>query len=191
MVKSQVILASKSPRRRELFKQICTSFEVMDSGVDELAIQKEPLLYYAERLARAKAIETAKKHPDCLVIGCDTVVVFENDVLGKPKDKEDLRKMLNLLSGKTHKVITGVCFSLKGKTSSFSQTTYVTFYDLTKREIEDYIATEEPWDKAGGYAIQGFGALFVKEIKGDYYNVVGLPLARCKRELDIFLKKGD
>lgn len=187
----EIILASKSPRRRELFKQICSSFTAMDSGVDELAIPKEPVLFYAERLARAKAIETAKKHPESIVIGCDTTVVFEDNVLGKPKDKEDLRKMLNLLSGKTHQVITGVCFSLDGKTSSFSQTTYVTFYDLTKQEIEDYIATDEPWDKAGGYAIQGSGALFIKEIKGDYYNVVGLPLARCKRELDIFAKKGD
>lgn len=188
-MKPPVILASQSPRRRELFRKIFPSFEAVCPQVKESDFARDPVDFYPERLARAKALSIAKKAPESLVVGCDTAVICDETILGKPKNYEDARNMLGLLSGRTHRVITGVCFVYKEKTMSFSQTTQVTFFPLSKREIEEYLQTDEPWDKAGGYAIQGKGAFFIGAICGDFYNVVGLPLARCKREWDRFLQE--
>ena len=124
---------------------------------------------------------------DDVVIGSDTGVFIDGTMLGKPENKEQAREMLKLLSGKTHKVITGCSVFYKGQNISFSEVTEVEFYHLTDSEIEEYIATGEPMDKAGAYGIQGKGALLIKRIKGDYYNVVGLPVGALKQKLKLFV----
>lgn len=183
----KLILASQSPRRRELLKLITPDFEVIPSSFDENSVPVEPADYYAERLARAKALTVARENPEAVVIGCDTVVLLAGRVLGKPADREDAREMLRFLSGRTHKVITGVSLVHGQRTVSFSQVTEVEFFNLTDREIEEYLSTGEPFDKAGAYGIQGYGSLLVEEVRGDFFNVVGLPVARLKRELDVFM----
>jgi septum formation protein len=135
-----------------------------------------------EFLAVQKAIYISKKYPERIVIAADTVVIINDEILGKPKDKADAKRMLKLLSGKTHTVITGV--AVWGKTtSSFSEISKCTFYQLTEKKIDEYISTGEPMDKAGAYGIQGKGALLVKSINGDFYNIMGLPIARLSRFL--------
>ncbi len=176
-----LILASASPRRQELLKYITSDFQVMPSDVEEivpdgLKAEKQP-----EYLARLKALDIAKKYPNDTVVGADTSVVIGNRVLGKPKDKEDARQMLLLLSGKTHKVITGCAVVKDGVCKSFSQVSKVVFYKLSAEEIEEYISSSEPYDKAGSYAVQSKGGLFVKKIKGDYFNIVGLPIGKLNK----------
>lgn len=182
----EIILASASPRRRELLSVITDKFTVLPSGADETVPENLPAIEQAEYLAKLKAQFLAKEHPESIVIGADTCVIANDTVLGKPKDTEDAKRMLELLSSKTHKVITGCAAILGDKCISFSETTLVEFYPLTDSEIADYIATSEPYDKAGAYGIQGKAGLFVKKIDGDYYNVVGLPIARLKRVLEEF-----
>ena len=138
-------------------------------------------------LAFQKAEAVAEAHPDDLVIGCDTVVILGEKILGKPRDKEDARAMMTALSGKAHKVVTGCALFCKGKKTGFKNVTEVEFFSLSEREIEEYINTAEPYDKAGGYGIQGKAGLFVKGIKGDYFNVVGLPVSELKRAAEKFL----
>ncbi|MBC5788265.1 Maf family protein [Clostridium facile] len=184
-----MILASKSPRRKELIQRICKDVKIIPSGVDESLVAQKPVEYFAERLARAKADQVAQEHPDELVVGCDTVVILDGEVLGKPENKQHTFEMLSRLSGNTHKVITGVAMIQGDKTASFSEITEVTFYQLTEQEIKDYIDTNEPFDKAGGYGIQGQGCLLVKKINGDYYNVVGLPVSKLSRELNLFVNR--
>ncbi len=185
----KLILASASPRRMELLRNITEDFVVIPSDAeeiipDDLSPEKAPAF-----LSKIKALAIAKKHPESLVIGADTGVFIDGEMLGKPADKEDARKMLSRLSGRTHKVITG-CTVCKGDaTVSFSQTTLVTFFELSKQDIEDYISTSEPYDKAGAYGIQGKGCLLVEKIEGDYFNVVGLPVAKITRKLKEFLKQ--
>ncbi|MBQ3264838.1 MAG: septum formation inhibitor Maf [Ruminococcus sp.] len=179
-----IILASKSPRRQELIGNITPDFTVVVSEVDEVlpaGVMPEEAPAY---LAGVKARAVAEKHPDDIVIGADTVVILEGEVLGKPRDAADAERMLSALSGKTHTVITGCAVIMNGKTRSFSEATRVEFYPLSEKEIADYIATGEPFDKAGAYGIQGKGSVLVKRIEGDFFNVVGLPVARLKRELD-------
>lgn len=183
----KIILASQSPRRRELLKLVTPEFEVIPSQLDESSVPVEPVDYYAERLARAKALEIVQKCPEDVVIGCDTVVLLAERILGKPKNREEALEMLHFLSGRTHKVITGVSLMRGQRAVSFSQVTEVEFFNLTDREIDAYIATGEPFDKAGGYGIQEYGSLLVEEIRGDFFNVVGLPVARLKKELDVFM----
>lgn len=177
-----LILASKSPRRRELLSLITTDFEIKSADVDEALpspiTPDEAVLY----LSKIKASPFAGG--DCAVIGCDTVVAVDGRILGKPTDEEDAFNMLRLLSGRTHSVYTGVTIFNKDKRHSFYVKTDVTFFELSDKEIESYIKTGEPFDKAGAYGIQGKGSMLVKEIKGDYFNVVGLPVSRLKRELD-------
>lgn len=185
----QIILASASPRRKELLGMICPSFEVVVSTVEEIlpsgiAAQDAP-----EYLARLKACDVAKQHPDALVIGADTSVLIENEILGKPKDADDAKRMLRLLSGAQHQVITGCCLCMGGRVHSFSQTTAVQFYPLSDREIDHYIASGEPFDKAGAYGIQQKGCVLVEGIQGDYFNVVGLPVAKLAREIKDFLNQ--
>ena len=182
-----IILASKSPRRQELIRHITEAFEVVVSPVEEIlpaGIAPEEAPVY---LAALKARAVAEEHPDRLVIGADTVVILDGTILGKPRDAADAERMLRLLSGRTHAVITGCCLIKGGREKRFSQRTEVEFYELTDREIADYIATGEPMDKAGAYGIQEKASLFVKGIAGDYFNVMGLPIGMLNRELRTFL----
>jgi len=181
-----VILASASPRRKELLALAGLNFDVLASGVEEaLPPGFRPPEQCAERLAAMKADDVARRHPDALVIGADTIVVIDGQILGKPKDTTDAARMLRLLSGREHRVVTGVCLRMRDARRVFSQETRVRFYPLCDDEIEAYIQTGEPMDKAGAYGIQGRGALLVESIAGDYFNVMGLPIARLIRELRI------
>ncbi len=185
MNNKNIILASASPRRKELLSLIFDDFSVIPSTADEVIPQGLDALKVAEHLAKLKAQDIAEQNKDSLVIGADTCVIIEKEILGKPKNTEDARRMITLLSGKTHLVVTGCCVIVNGKVESFSEVTEVEFLNLDESEIEDYIATNEPYDKAGAYGIQGKGALLVKKINGDYFNVVGLPVAK----LNSYLKK--
>ena len=178
-----VILASASPRRQELLKNIFDKFEIIPADVDETVSENIAVEIRPEKIAKKKALCVAKEHPDSLVIGCDTAVIADGIMLGKPKDENDAVKMLKLLSGRTHKVITGNCLVLGGEIKSFSVVTEVEFYSLTDDDIAAYIATDDWRDKAGAYGIQGKAGLFVKQIKGDYNNVVGLPCAELNLQL--------
>ncbi len=178
-----VVLASNSPRRKELLRLICPSFEIEPADIDESVDKNLPLDKMPENLALRKALAVHQKHPDDIVLGCDTGVFIDNMMIGKPSSDKAAFEILKILSGKTHRVITG-CAILKGEQKiTFSQVTEVEFYPLTDEEIWDYIATGEPDDKAGAYGIQGKGALLVKQIRGDYNNVVGLPLSLLYRKL--------
>ena len=180
---SSIILASKSPRRRELIALITDDFEVITAEEAEIlpaGIAPEDAPAY---LAQCKAQAVAKNYPDKVVIGADTVVLLDGEVLGKPRDAEDAFAMLRGLSGRAHTVITGCCLIRGTLRRTFSVTTRVEFYPLSDSEIAAYIATGEPFDKAGAYGIQGRGSLLVKGIEGDYFNVVGLPVAALSREL--------
>ncbi len=189
MEQKRIILASASPRRRELIAAIEHEIEIIPSGAQETVEPNTPIEEVPVALALLKARDVAKKNPGAVVIGCDTVVVIGGKILGKPKGRQDARRMLSLLSGKTHRVITG-CALVCGKAERlFSEISEVDFYELTEREIERYLDFGEYTDKAGSYAIQGKGVLFVREIRGDYPNIVGLPVARLARELDSFLEQ--
>ncbi len=179
----KVILASASPRRQELLKNIFKEFEIIPADVDE-SIDKNIIAEDAAQfLAEKKAKFISEKYPDSLIIGSDTTVVLDDLILGKPADYNDAKKMLELLSGKTHKVITGVSLYIGEKSLSFSEETEVVFFKLSENEIETYLKTDEWKDKAGAYGIQGAAGLFVEKINGDYNNVVGLPVARLNRRL--------
>lgn len=182
-----VILASASPRRKKLLSLIYKDFCVKVSDIRELVPRDLTVDKCPEYLARMKAENICKGYEKSLVIGCDTSVIIDGKILNKPRNTNDARTMMRLLSGRTHQVITGCCLCYMGKVQSFSEITEVEFYPLTEEEIEQYIASKEPYDKAGGYGIQNKAALFVKGIKGDYYNVVGLPVSRLKREIEAFL----
>jgi septum formation protein len=207
---SQIILASGSPRRKELLEQMGMEFEVCPAQGEEHITTEVPREAVVE-LSRQKAEEVAagmlgwiergcpfpgKNQPggatapldDMLVIGADTVVVYQNKILGKPEDEADAARMLSMLSGNTHEVYTGVTLVFIDKTGrtgeySFYEKTNVTVYPMTEREIADYIATGDSQDKAGAYGIQGHFAVHIKQIEGDYYNVVGLPVGRLYQEL--------
>lgn len=183
---NDIILASASPRRQELLKLITENFSVKISSVEEVVPCDIPVDEVPQFLATLKAKDIAADFPNNLVIGADTCVIADGKILGKPSDKNDAFKMLQSLSGKTHTVITG-CALIKGEKSiSFSVATKVEFFDLTTEEIDEYINTSEPFDKAGSYGIQGKGGLFVKKIDGDYFNVVGLPVAQLKKVIKSF-----
>ncbi len=177
------ILASASPRRRELLKQIGVTFEVMPAKGEEVITKEQPEQAVME-LSRQKAEEIAAGIQDeqVLVLGADTVVAYDGKILGKPKDETDARAMLSMLNGMTHSVFTGVTVIVirngKSEIHSFYEETKVTMYPMTDAQISYYIQTEEPMDKAGAYGIQGKGAVFIEKINGDYNNVVGLPVAK-------------
>ena len=178
-----IILASASPRRKELLKFITEDFTVKVSDADETT---DPALTPEETvisLACIKGETVASVCPGDTVISADTVVVLDGRILGKPENPEDAFSMLSSLSGRSHEVFTGVCIISGDKKISFAERTEVVFYELTRDEILSYIATGEPSDKAGAYGIQGKGSVLVKEIHGDYHNVVGLPVARLNRIL--------
>ncbi|MEE1264174.1 Maf family protein [Ruminococcus sp.] len=178
-----IILASASPRRQELLKLISEDFKIIPADIDESVDKNLPLDGVPEYLADKKAAHISALYPDDIVIGCDTGVFIDNRMLGKPHSGMAAYEMLRLLSGRTHRVITGCAIYKNGKKTSFSSVTEVEFYPLSNDEITAYVATGEPADKAGAYGIQGKGSLLIKSIRGDYFNVVGLPVARLSRAL--------
>lgn len=179
----KLILASGSPRRKELLEKLQIPFEVIVSDCDETLSAETPAEEAAEQLAVRKAAAVAAMHPEAVVIGADTTVILDGEILGKPRDEADCKRMLHLLSGAVHRVITGTAVFWSGHSFSFSEETQVQFYPLSEDDIARYAATGEPYDKAGAYGIQGLGALLVRGIHGDYCNVVGLPVARLQHEL--------
>ena len=179
MTKPRVILASASPRRRELLSLIGIEHEVRPANIDESYLDGETPREHAERLAREKASEIDE--PNAVTIGSDTIVVVDGDVLGKPRDRVHAAEMLRRLSGRSHVVMTGVAVRWRGKLVSGLEEVGVTFRALTDEEIERYIDTGEPMDKAGAYGIQGFGATIVDRVDGDYFAVMGLALNRLVR----------
>ncbi len=186
----KIILASASPRRRELLTLAGVDFEVRTSDVEEKVPEGMSPEETVKLLAGQKASAVAENFRNCCVIGADTVVVCGGRILGKPRDREQACEMLRTLSGKTHCVFTGVCIMCGAEVVSFAEKTEVTFYELTDEEIAAYTATGEPMDKAGAYGIQGRGCVLIKGISGDYFNVVGLPVARTVREINKILKNG-
>jgi septum formation protein len=178
-----IILASASPRRKEILQTAGIEFEVRVAEVEEKITPGQSPEETVKDLARQKALAVAKANPQTTVIGADTIVVLEGEILGKPRDWADAIKMLKSLSGKTHSVFTGVCLVKDGEENRFFEETKVEFYNLSNEEIEAYVDTGEPMDKAGAYGIQGKGCLLVKRIEGDYFNVVGLPVGKLVREL--------
>jgi len=191
-----LVLASASPRRQELLRNAGIPFEVQPAHIPEDPQPGEGAKDCAERLACEKASAIAKKRPNDAVLGADTVVVVDDQILGKPLDRADAARMLRLLSGRTHQVITGVCLvrpvpSTRNSAAServivSSESTLVTVSELTDQEIAEYVASGEPMDKAGAYAIQGIASRWIPRIEGDYCNVVGLPVARVCRMLGDF-----
>jgi len=187
-----LVLASASPRRQELLRNAGISFTVFPTHIPELPRPGENPRDCAERLAREKAQAALHQQPGKLVLGADTVVVIEGEILGKPRDEGDARRMLRLLSGRTHLVTTGVCLAGLGTENqkletgfedTRSETTQVAMVPLSDEDIHSYIATGEPMDKAGAYAIQGIASRWIPRIDGDYFNVVGLPVALVFRML--------
>jgi len=188
MTPIRVILASQSPRRRELLTLVGITHEVQPADIDETYLAGEKPAPHAERLARGKCAVVAAREPDALVIGSDTIVVVDGDVLGKPANAGEAAHMLRRLSGRSHLVVTAVAVAWRGETRSAVEEVNVTFHSLSDDDIAAYIATREPMDKAGAYGIQGYGATIVERVDGDYFAVMGLPLqllVRVLRELGI------
>ena len=204
-----LVLASASPRRQELLRIAGIPFTVQPADIDETPIPGEAPRVYAERLAQEKALKVSRNHATKYVLGADTIVVVDEKILGKPRDAADAARMLSILSGRVHEVITGVCLVEPASSSQLpvasepavralssrvnvcenrqfttsSETTRVTFGALSDEEIQSYVATGEPMDKAGAYAIQGLAARWIPSIEGDYSNVMGLPVALVYRML--------
>lgn len=172
-----LVLASASPRRQELLRAAGILFEVQPADIVEDPLRDESAKACAERLAREKALAVARQSPKDAVLGADTIVVIDNQILGKPTNAADAARMLRMLSGREHQVITGVCLVVGGQCTVNSETTSVTMSAISAKEIADYVATGEPMDKAGAYAIQGIASRWIPRIDGDYSNVVGLPVA--------------
>ena len=183
MTALRVILASQSPRRRELLSLVGITHEVQPADIDETLLPGEQPKAHAERLARGKAETIAIRESDAVVIGSDTIVVVDGDVLGKPRDEGEAARMLERLSGRAHTVVTAVAVAWRGQTRSAIEEVGVEFHPLSRTEIDAYIATREPMDKAGAYGIQGFGATIVARVDGDYFAVMGLPIQRLIRVL--------
>jgi septum formation protein len=182
-----VILASQSPRRRELLGLIGIPHTVMPADIDETVMPHEEPVPHCERLAREKAHTLAVQHPDAVVIAADTIVVLDGAILGKPSDVADARRMVKLLSGRSHTVHTAIAVARDGRTESAVESVEVTFRALSDDEIAAYVATGEPMDKAGAYGIQGWGATIVERVNGDYFSVMGLGLRRL---IDLLARVG-
>jgi len=177
-----LVLASQSPRRSEILRQAGIPFTVRVASVDETPLRGEPPVDYVKRLAALKA-QAVSAAPGELVLGADTTVVAEGDMLGKPEDAIDACRMLRLLSGRRHEVITGICLRRNSELVCDHATTAVWFTAMSDREVAEYAASGEPMDKAGAYAIQGLASKFIERIEGCYFNVVGLPVALVYRHL--------
>jgi septum formation protein len=172
----KIILASKSPRRAEILRAVGWDFETSPANIDETLLDSEDAITYVKRLAREKAEYIAGADPGKLVLGADTVVVVDGEIMGQPSDDQDAQRMLKMLSGKWHEVVTGVALLRGDEAIVDHERTRVRFAELSDDEVEWYVSTGEPHDKAGAYAIQGVGGIFIKEIEGDYFNIVGLPV---------------
>ena len=187
MMETKIILASASPRRKELLAQIGLDFEIMVSD-KETDIDSDDPKEACKKQAIQKAEDIVKKaesiYKNYIIISADTIVALDGEILGKPKDRSDAKRMLEAISGRTHRVYTAVCVynSIKGKYESFVEDTLVEVAKLSKEEIEDYLSKKEPYDKAGAYGIQGYFSRYIVGIEGDYYNVMGLPIGRLYRE---------
>ncbi|GAB3807051.1 Maf family protein [Virgibacillus kimchii] len=182
----KLILASGSPRRQELLKQIHIPFTIRKPNVDEEQIQTADPQEKVVQLAKLKNKHTPLEHTNEVILSADTVVSHQNRIFEKPKDQQDALEMISLLSGDVHDVYTGVVLRSHEKEISFVERTEVAFRKLSRNEIEWYVSKKEPYDKAGAYGIQGMGAIFVKGITGDYFNVVGLPVSRVAEKLRSF-----
>ena len=181
----RIILASKSPRRKEILENLGVKFEIMVADADESSDITDPELL-VQALAKKKGravLEKLEDTSDCLLIACDTLVYAEGEFLGKPRNKEDAVRMMRLLSGRSHAVVSGLYLFCENREVGAAAVTRVTFDELTEDEIEDYVNTAEPYDKAGGYAVQGKACVFVSGLEGDYFNVVGLPVNLLYRTL--------
>lgn len=186
-----ILLASQSPRRKELIQLLPWSFEVCTKEVEENIDNQLPPEANVQALAHQKALAVAQHYTDRLVIGTDTIVCYEDKIMGKPKNEEDARKILRVLSGNTHQVYTGVAIICKDLDIdiTFYEATQVTMQHLSSAEIEEYLGTNESYDKAGAYGIQGYGARYISGIQGDYYNVVGLPVHALYKKLKSILEE--
>lgn len=178
VLREKLILASKSPRRAEILSAVGWPFETIAANIDETQGESEDAVSYVKRLAQTKAEAVAKRLSSGLVLGADTTVLVDGSILGQPRDFEDAGRMLRLLGGKWHEVLTGVALVCAGSNRFVvdHETTRVRLGEMSEVEIDWYIATGEPMDKAGAYAVQGKAALFIEEIQGDYFNIVGLPI---------------
>lgn len=182
----QYILASQSPRRKELLARVVTDFQAIPADVDETPYPGEQPVDYVQRMATQKATMISKDYPDDIVIGSDTSVVWKNQILGKPQDENDAKFMLKMLSGQTHEVYTAVSVQSKNKVANFVSKAEVTFNPITDEEIVQYLLDDEYKDKAGAYAVQGLASKFIQSIDGDYYAIVGLPVAALYQTLKHF-----
>lgn len=199
----KIILASASPRRQEILKNIGLKFEVLVSDADESKIDKKtvPVSIYVQELAMLKALAVAEKlqNKNALIISADTVVYLDGKILGKPKDESEAKEMLRFLSGRCHSVFTGVCVmdAKTLKSVCANEETKVYFKELSEERIEDYVRTKEPMDKAGAYAVQGLGGMLIDKTEGDFLNVIGLPAKKLfdilekEFEFDVFKEKSD
>jgi septum formation protein len=187
----QIVLASGSPRRRELLTQAGYTFSVEAADVDESVRIGEEAGDYVKRLAEEKAQAVLARHADqnVIVLGADTTVVCDDEILAKPADAEDAKRMLRRLSGRVHEVLTGVAVATHAGVVSGVETTEVTFAEIPEAELDLYCATAEPMDKAGAYGIQGYAARWIPRIDGDYFNVMGLPIARVVRMIEATAEK--
>lgn len=181
-----LVLASASPRRQELLQRAGIAFTVQPADIPEILQHGETPKEFAERLAKEKAVAVLAQRPRDFVLGADTIVVVDDQILGKPKDAQDGIRMLRMLSGRSHQVITGVCLASPERESFIdvrSEPTTVTMTELSDEDIQSYVVTGEPLDKAGAYAIQGRASRWISRIEGDYFNVVGLPVSLVYRML--------
>lgn len=184
----KVILASKSPRRKQILEMLNIPFEVIVADIDEKINYDNDLTKEIENISFLKALKVFNDNKNAIVIGADTIVVINNEVLGKPKDETDAKRMLKLLQNNKHHVITGVTILSNEKSETFSNVSEVYFGEITDEEIDEYIKTKEPMDKAGAYAIQGISAKFIRKIDGDFYSIMGLPLSDLYYRLQKYLK---
>lgn len=185
-LKMKLVLASGSPRRKEILNYLNIPFEIVVSDFEEKIDENKSLEEEIKRLSKGKASTVFKENKNATIIGADTIVTINNKILGKPKDKQEAYRMLKFLSGNKHTVITGVTIISKDITDTFAVLSDVYFNVLKDEEINEYIATGEPMDKAGAYAIQGFGSKFIHKIDGDYYAVMGLPISEIYKRLKAF-----
>ena len=183
-----IILASASPRRRQLLSQIVNEFKIIPSSINEESLITNDMdsMEIPEFLSTKKAMDILEKNPNDIIIASDTAIIFNNKIYGKPKNIAEAFDMLKSFSNNTHYVVTGVCIATKNKTISFTSKSEVTFYNLSDEEIREYLTSNEYIDKAGSYAIQGKGSLLIKSINGDYNSIVGLPISELNRILKTF-----
>ncbi len=182
----KIILASQSPRRKKILEQIGLDFKIVVSDFDETTIEFKTPQEMVEKLSFEKAKIIAGKYPNAIIIGADTTVIFREEIIGKPKSKADAIRILKLLSGNIHEIVTGFTVTEGRKSITKHVESRVKFKKLSDEEIDAYVATGEPMDKAGGYGIQDKGGLFIEKITGDYFNVVGLPIFALSKALKVF-----